>query len=221
VAALSPTEAATAGGSFGLTLDLQSEKPAAMHGPNGWIDFGPAGSSYYYSRTRMSIGGSLSLDGATLSVTGTGWFDHQWGDFISVGGGGWDWFAVELADGTDLTLSLVRAADGTFPLVYGTYVDKAGATTHLAADAFTVHSTGTWTSPKTGAPYPAGWRIDIPGQQLVIDLTPTLADQELDTRPSTGVVYWEGSQKVAATRSGQRVGGEAYVELTGYAPAQP
>ena len=220
-AALSPKEAATTGGSFGLALDLQSEKPAALHGANGWIDFGPAGSSYYYSRTRMAISGSLTLDGATLAVTGTGWFDHQWGDFISVGGGGWDWFAVELADGSDLTLSLVRAADGSFPLVYGTYVDKAGATTHLASDAFTVHSTGSWTSPKTGATYPAGWRIEVPGQQLVIDLAPTVSNQELDTRRSTGVVYWEGSQRVTATRSGKPVAGEAYVELTGYATAKP
>jgi predicted secreted hydrolase len=169
----------------------------------------------------MAISGSLALDGATLAVTGTGWFDHQWGDFISVGGGGWDWFAVELADGSDLTLSLVRAADGTFPLVYGTSVDKAGATTHLAPDAFTVRSTGTWTSPKTGATYPAGWRIEVPSQSLVIDLAPTVADQELDTRPSTGVVYWEGSQRVTATRLGRPLSGEAYVELTGYATAKP
>ena len=44
--------------------------------------------------------------------------------------------------------------------------------------------------------------------------------QELDTRPTTGVVYWEGSQVVRATRDGQPLGGEAYVELTGYAPAE-
>ena len=62
----------------------------------------------------------MTLDGRTLTVDGEAWFDHQWGDFISVGGGGWDWFAVNLADGTDLTLSLVRDADGTYPLVYGT-----------------------------------------------------------------------------------------------------
>ena len=68
-----------------------------------------------------------TLDGRALDVTGTAWFDHQWGDFISVGGGGWDWFAVELDDGTDLMLSLVRSADGAYPLVYGTLVDRSGA----------------------------------------------------------------------------------------------
>ena len=71
--------------------------------------------------------------------------------------------------------------------------------------------------PATGATYPAGWRVAIPGDDLAIQLTPAVADQELDTRASTGVIYWEGSQRVAATRAGRALGGEAYVELTGYA----
>ena len=71
----------------------------------------------------------------------------------------------------------------------------------------------------TGADYPAGWRVTLPGQDLVIDLAPTVADQELDTRATTGVVYWEGSQQVTARRGGAQLGGEAYVELTGYGPA--
>jgi predicted secreted hydrolase len=74
-----------------------------------------------------------------------------------------------------------------------------------------------WTSPSTGATYPAGWTIAIPGQDLSIALSPTVAAQELDTRATTGVTYWEGSQRVSATRAGRPVGGQAYVELTGYA----
>ena len=74
----------------------------------------------------------------------------------------------------------------------------------------------TWTSPHTGAVYPAAWRIAVPADGLVIDLAPTVADQELDTRATTGVVYWEGSQVVRAARDGAPVDGEAYVELTGY-----
>ena len=68
----------------------------------------------------MELTGTLTFHGRTLGVKGEAWFDHQWGDFIAVGGGGWDWFAVNLDDGTDLTLSLVRDADGTYPLIYGT-----------------------------------------------------------------------------------------------------
>jgi predicted secreted hydrolase len=171
----------------------------------------------------MQAQGMLRIGDATYQADGTAWFDHQWGDFITVGGGGWDWFAINLEDGTDVTLSQVRDADGSYPLVYGTIVGPGGTTGHLERDDFTVEVTQRWTSPKTGATYPAAWHITLPGEHLIIDLVPTIADQELDTRPSTGVVYWEGSQLVSARRTSGRIetrlNGEAYVELTGYGPA--
>jgi predicted secreted hydrolase len=207
---------------LGIDLSFSSIKPPVLHDADGWIDFGPAGGSYYYSRTSLRTAGELYLGSDTFRVDGSAWFDHQWGDFITVGGGGWDWFAINLEDGTDVTLSQVRDADGSYPLVYGTIIDPGGTTRHLERDDFTIEATQRWTSPKTGATYPAAWHITI-GENLVIDLVPTVADQELDTRASTGVVYWEGSQLVSARRTGRRsevkLGGEAYVELTGYAPA--
>ena len=57
---------------------------------NGFDVFGAGGSSYYYSRTSMAASGTLTIDGTAVAVTGSAWFDHQWGDFIAVGGGGWD-----------------------------------------------------------------------------------------------------------------------------------
>ncbi len=184
-AGLDAKEAVAAGAAFGLELDLTETAPV-LHDRDGWVDFGPAGGSYYYSRPRMPARGTLTLGDRAMSVIGEAWFDHQWGDFISVGGG-WDWFAVNLSDGTDLAVSLVRD--------------------------------GSWKSLHTGAVYPAGWRIAVPGEGLAIELSPTVADQELDTRPTSGVVYWEGSQHVTAVRGGTVRSGEAYVELTGYAPA--
>jgi predicted secreted hydrolase len=115
-------------------------------------------------------------------------------------------------------LSLVRDAQGAYPLAYGTLVRADGTTRDLSADAFSVAVGATWRSPRTGATYPARWTIAVPAERLVVELVPTVADQELDTRATTGVVYWEGSQRVAATVDGRRSGGEAYVELTGYAP---
>jgi predicted secreted hydrolase len=216
---LSNVEASDAGleAPVTLSLDVEATKPPALHDTDGWIDFGPAGGSYYYSRTAMTASGSLVLGDRTLDVEGSAWFDHQWGDFIAVGGGGWDWFAVNLDDGTDLTLSLVRDTEGNYPLVYGTLVEADGTTRHLPGSDFTIEVTGQWTSPHTGSEYPAGWTIEVPGEDLRIELEPTVADQELDTRPTTGVIYWEGSQVVRANRDGAPLGGEGYVELTGYA----
>ena len=214
-AALTPEEAAAAGAAFGLDLRLDGPR-AVPHDGDGFVDFGPAGTSYYYSRMRMAATGALELNGETLEVEGTAWFDHQWGDFISVGGG-WDWFAINLDDeaATDITLSVVRDAAGEPVLLYGT-LDRPGAEPrHLGAGDFELETLGTWTSPQTGRTWPSGWRVTI--GELVIELEPTVEDQELDTRATTGVVYWEGSQVVRATRGGAPIGGEAYVEITRYA----
>ncbi|HXQ95577.1 MAG TPA: MMPL family transporter [Candidatus Acidoferrales bacterium] len=214
--------ATSATGGFGLELRLDSDgRPPVLHGDNGWIDFGAAGGSYYYSRTRMAAEGILTIGTQRLQVQGEAWFDHQWGDFIAVGAGGWDWFAVNLSDGTDLTLSLVRDTSGGDSLVYGTLVHPDGTFVHLDSSMFTVQVTAHWTSPATDTIYPAAWTIDLPSQGLTVRLRPSIADQELDTRATTGVVYWEGSQVVSASRNGQPLAGQAYAELTGYLPADP
>jgi predicted secreted hydrolase len=111
---------------------------------------------------------------------------------------------------------MIRDRSGNYPLAYAEIVQPNGAHEHLDADAFTVRSRSRWTSPTTGISYPSGWTIAIPGHGLRIDLRPTVPGQELDTRASTGVTYWEGSQVVQASRAGRSLGGEAYVELTGY-----
>ena len=222
-AALGPAEAAGTPMplGFGVRLGLTPLAPPALHGRDGWVDFGAAGGSYYYSRTRMGATGTLVVDGERIPVTGTAWFDHQWGDFIAVGGGGWDWFAVNLADGTDLTMSLVRSADGTYPLVYGTLVRPDGTSVPLARDEISVTALGEWTSARTGATYPSGWRVRVSADALDLTVLPTVRDQELDTRATTGVVYWEGSETVTGSRAGRPVAGRGYVELTGYASGVP
>ena len=157
------------------------------------------------------------LDGERLAVSGIAWFDHQWGDFVSVGAGGWDWFAINLDDGTDLTISVVRDENANEILQYGTLVRPSGEVVHLEFPVNDVaFSTAAWQSPTSGVTYPSTWEITI--DDLQIRLRPTVVDQELDTRATTGVIYWEGSQIVEATRNGVPIGGEAYVEITRYDP---
>ena len=217
-AALTPEESAASGASFGLTLDLRAVKAPVLHDGDGFVDFASAGSSYYYSRTRMQASGELPLDGERLQVTGIAWFDHQWGDFVSVGGGGWDWFAINLDDGTDITLSIVRDEHLREILRYGTLVRPSGEVVHLDIDAFGVaEGSGGWTSPSSGFTYPISRSVLL--GDLQIDLRSTLVDQELDTRATTGVIYWEGSQTVRVVGfddEGNEVligVGEAYIEI--------
>ena len=74
----------------------------------------------------------------------------------------------------------------------------------------------TWKSPHSKAVYPAGWRLQIFPGALDLTIMPNLADQEMCTNASTGVIYWEGSVSIEGTRAGQPVVGQGYVELTGY-----
>lgn len=201
---------------YAIDLALTATKPVVLQEGDGTISFGPAGDSYYYSRTRMAVQGTLVDHAKRLPVTGRAWMDHQWGTYISVAGGGWDWFSVQLDDGADLTLNIVRNAEGKKVLTYGTYVEPDGTAGHLGREEFTARATGRWTSPRTGATYPSGWRVDVPGTNLRLMLKPVLRDQELDTRKSAGVAYWEGAVDITGVRSGKPVRGEGYVELTGY-----
>lgn len=206
--------------SFAIELDLSASRPVVLHGGTGYVDFGPSGGSYYYSRTRMDITGTFAVDGQPLEVTGEAWFDHQWGNFISVGAGGWDWFAVQLENGADLTISLVHDEDRQVVMSYGTLVPPDGAVVHLETGDFEVTSIDTWTSPHSGATYPSRWTIALPQRELTLDLIPTMSDQELLTVASTGVIYWEGEVEVTGTMAGEPVAGLGYVELTGYADGQ-
>ncbi|MBV8083654.1 MAG: carotenoid 1,2-hydratase [Chloroflexi bacterium] len=198
---------------YAIDLDLASLKPAALHGGDGIISFGPAGDSYYYSRTRLDLHGTLSDHGQPLAVTGLAWMDHQWGNFIT-GAGGWDWFAIQLDDETEMMLFFLRDAAGKDTQPYGTLVDGSGRETLLPPGSFSERSASTWTSPTTGVTYPSGWTVDAGGAQLT--LTPTVVDQELNPLRSTGFPYWEGDVTISGTKAGRTLTGQGYVELVGY-----
>lgn len=202
---------------FRLDVRLTDDKPPALH-HGGYIDYGPAGGSYYYSRTRLNVVGQLSqADGEDDAVSGMAWMDHQWGNFVVASAGGWDWYSLQLDDDTELMLYVLRSATGEPTGVYGSQVLADGSVRDLPPGSVLAESTGTWTSPHTGGVYPSGWLLSLPGGER-LDVRPLLDDQELWFPASSSAVgvgamaYWEGAVSVTGDRTG--VG---YVELTGYA----
>ena len=203
---------------YAIALSLTGAKPAVLHGGNGIITYGDAGYSYYYSRTRLSVSGTITDHGARLAVTGLAWMDHQWGNFVSLAGAGWDWYSIQLDDGTEYMLYVIRDSEKRPVSMFGTAVTGTGGAQGLQPDALRFLALGSWRSPHTGGIYPSGWRVTIASRQLTLTLMPLLRDQELVTAASTGVAYWEGAVAVRATTAGGRtIGGVGYVELTGYA----
>ncbi len=205
-----------------LDLALTPLKAPVLHGPGGLSKKGPGPGEYshYVSITRLAAAGTLArTGGARLRLRGTAWFDHEWGPgALPEEAAGWDWFAVQLADGSDLMLYRIRLAGGkASPFSAGTFVPANGTPTPIRWDDVALASISTWTSPRSSAVYPAAWKLVVRSLGLEAMLTPLVADQELVTERSTGVTYWEGACRVEGKRGGRPVGGRAYVEMTGYA----
>ena len=203
-------------GGYRIDLALQAQKPPVIHGEAGIVGVSPAESSYYYSRTRMAAAGTVTVGAASQAVTGDAWMDHQWGDFGLQGAAGWDWYAVQLSDNTDVMVSVLRDETGKVVAQYGTWIAANGEAMPLKADALKIDATGQWTSPTSKATYPMGWSFAVPGQKLALTLAAVTPDQEMDTTATTGKVYWEGAVDVQGSRDGKPVTGHGYVELTGY-----
>lgn len=207
-------------GDWWLDLEMTPDKAPVLHGDGGLSRKGPliGQASHYYSLTRLSTRGTLTRAGRVLPVVGQSWMDHEFfsSDLDSTLVG-WDWFSLQFDDRTELMLYRLRGQSGaTDDWISGTWISADGSSRHLRPEEIAIESTASWTSPQTGTTYPAAWTIRIVSLDLTLTARPTVADQELDTRGSTGVLYWEGSLDVRGRRAGRDIRGVGYAELTGY-----
>ncbi len=199
---------------------LKPTKPAALNGHAGvGVSFKDAGeASRYFSYTRMEAEGHITWNGETERFTGSAWMDREFGTWRTTDNQkGWDWFSVQLSTGAELMVYHLRDTRGRpSPYSSGTFVNAEGQAAHLSREDFTLEATGRWTSPHTGATYPSGWRLRVPRFGIDVAVTPVIKDQELDTRGTTMIVYWEGACEVSGRHGDAEAMGRAYVELVGY-----
>ena len=174
--------------------------------------------SRYFSYTRMAVEGDLSEEGKTSHFTGSAWMDREFGTWTPTENQkGWDWFSVQLDNGCELMCYQLRNAEGgVSPFSCGMFVDEFGNSTYLSNSDFTIEATARWTSPRSGAEYPSEWKLSVRKMALDLNVTVVIEDQELDTRGTTMIVYWEGACRAGGTAAGNEVTGRAYVELVGY-----
>jgi predicted secreted hydrolase len=190
-----------------LDLNLVSLKTEVFQHEGGYIDYPFGGNTHYYSRERLALEGTLKTSEEELEVTGSAWFDHQWGALGNVYSVGWDWFALQLDDDREIMIMLV-AIEGNVILVDGSYTDANCNTVRLFPEDIDVTVLGEWSSPHTDCIYPSGWDIRV--KEMNFTVIPFIEDQELyDLSPL--IPYWEGASSVSGDATGR-----AYVELTGY-----
>lgn len=199
-----------------LDLTLKPGKPIVLQGDAGYSQKGPSpgNASAYLSWPRLSVDGTIEIDGTNIDIDGNAWFDHEWGSSqLGDGIAGWDWFSLRLSDGRDLMVYQLRRDDGSIdPFSSGTVVAPNGAGTRLRRNDFEIEALALWTSPATGGRYPVRWRVRAPEHGIDLEVVGLVPSAELDGSATTGVVYWEGPVEATGSSSG-----EGYVELTGYA----
>jgi predicted secreted hydrolase len=201
---------------FALDIALTAAKPPVLNGVDGLSQKSaePGNASYYYSITRWLTDGTLRLGGDEFRVSGLSWLDREWSSSaLAADQLGWDWFALQLSDGSELMFYNLRKLDGSQDEhSAGTWIEADGTSRHIDREEIDIVVTDTWDSPEGGR-YPSAWTLRFPEQGLSLDIRPVMADQELFTT----VRYWEGAVDVQGERQGSPIDGRGYVELTGYA----
>jgi predicted secreted hydrolase len=202
------------GGELAFELQLSPSQPVLLQGEAGFSRKGPKPehASYYYSEPHLNVSGTVTRAGKPLKVKGTAWLDHEWSSqVLETNAAGWDWTGINLDDGGALMAFQIRAKDGARLWAHATLRDGAGRVTQYNPEQVSFTPQQNWKSPRTGASYPVATTVSTGA--LRWQLKPLQPDQELDSRRSTGAVYWEGA--VTVERDGRRLG-RGYLELTGY-----
>lgn len=208
---------------FSLELECTSSQPLLLQGQDGLSRKGPSPehASFYYSQPQLSVAGHLVLHGKRMAIAphsqrtpAKAWLDHEWSyALLSAQAVGWDWIGMNLYDGSALTAFRLRRADGSHWWAGGSYRQPGKAAQIFGAQDITFTPVRWWLSPTSGARYPVQWTIQSPAGSWTV--TAMVDSQELDSRQSTGSVYWEGLSQLSDTS--QTIVGMGYLEMTGYA----
>ena len=201
---------------FALDLRCTATQPVLLQGRQGLSRKGPEAkqASYYYSLPQLAVSGRLSLQGKDFEVNGRAWMDHEWSEeYLASEGVGWDWIGMNLDDGSALTGFRIRRKDGSTLWDGGSFRSAKGEL-YVASPGETEFRPGRrWTSPASNASYPVEWTVRTPADFYTVRAV--IDNQELDSRNSTGAIYWEGLADLLDS-NGKRVG-RGYLEMTGYA----
>ncbi len=201
---------------FGLDLRFAPSQPPLLQGVQGLSRKGPLPqqASYYYSLPQLTVSGAISLRGQPFEVTGKAWLDHEWSDeYLAPEAVGWDWIGMNLDDGSALTAFRLRRQDGSPLWDGGSFRSPRGGLHPFSPGEVQFSPQRRWTSPLSQAVYPVEWTVRTPAGLYTVRAV--IDNQELDSRGSTGAIYWEGLSDLLDS-NGHPVGG-GYLEMTGYA----
>ncbi|MDZ3952351.1 lipocalin family protein [Bacillus thuringiensis] len=197
-------------------LDFTPIKPISLIGQDGKPD-----ELYYYSFTNNEVKGTIKNGENLETVTGKGWFDHQWGRSSKFAQRiGWNWFGIQLDDNRELLISENRSMEtGATSSQMANFIQQDG-TLSFSRNVY-IHPISFWKSPQTNITYPVEWNISIPDFAIELTVKALFQEQEILILGPLRAI-WEGACIVNGIETSSNtiknnISGKGFAELVGYA----
>jgi len=218
-----------------LSVDMDCQKPPLIVGGTGLVTLGKDGFSYYYSLTRLSAIGAITVHGMSEEVIGYAWIDHQWGNFsnqnpppygLSVS---YEWFSIKLDDSREIMVcdtwdrETGEKIEPSFS--NGMNLLNSDGSLELLKD-YRIIPQDFWNDTIDRRIFADKWHIMESSKSMNLTVIPVFLNQVMRlaedfpniqqylSKLFPGMCLWEGVCTVSGTIKGVAVYGKAYVELT-------
>lgn len=206
-------------------LELTPKRKPIRHGEDGVVFGVNAEDMFYYFIPRNDIKGSIRIkEEETNIASGNAWYDHEFGrnkeddknEQIDVTKDiAWDWLSAQLDNNTELSAyHLVDNATGENCGSNLILIDENSHSKKITN--FTFEAVGEkWTSTKTFQDYPTRWILEVPEENIKLEIEAVFAEQEFATVISKPA-FWEGRVQVKGNFGEQKIEANGFIERSGH-----
>lgn len=220
-----------------LAVDMDCVKKPLIVGGDGIIDYGYDDFSYYYSLTKLTTTGSISVHGISEEVIGYGWIDHQWGNFVNQNPPPWgltmtyEWFSINLDNSHEIVVADMWDRETGEKMVQsftdGLNIINNDGSSQLLID-YSITPLSFWNDTNDEHMYSSKWHLTESTESIDLIITPIFHKQMMRFKENyplvqqileklfPGACFWEGVCSVTGTINNIPVNGNSYVELTHY-----
>lgn len=175
--------------------------------------------SYYYGAPKMITTGTITVGNRTYQVSGSVWFEHQWGNFAfsqMPAGANYVWSAWQFNNGSIFSFRQWYDQQNNPELNLGRHSfstpNGTGSTTYGFGQGVVWQGLKTWKSPITGRNYPNQGQVTTPYGTYYY--TPIMNPYEIVLPSGNGTgALWEGPVYIRTGSLDGPITGKAFLEL--------
>ncbi len=196
---------------YALNVDIASLKQPLIIADSGFLYQGDGNYTYYYSQTRNTVKGTITIDNTTEAVSGTSWIDRQYGNFNPSYGEEYEWFCVQLSNGMDLNIYNLFTSNNETPdnLRYKMMAVYKDSLNQFTTHDYKIERLAFHYMPDSSRCYSQKWKLTSPVENIDLIITTLYSYSEV----LLPFRFYEGATTISGTINGIPVTGEGFSEL--------